>query len=101
MNNSQRHRGPLPLYLQTRRVPILYVTQVLMYTSTVTTKEFIDIDIRGFQTKFRQRHVNLPKLRRGNSIATFEIQTGDVKNPPKRASFTPQYADKVHEKCTS
>ena len=26
----------------------LHVTQVLMYTSTVTAKEFIDIDISGF-----------------------------------------------------
>ena len=44
MNNSQRRRALLPLYLQTRRILILHVTRVLMYTSTVTAKEFIDID---------------------------------------------------------
>ena len=55
MNNSQRRRAPLPLYLQTRRVLILHVTRVLMYTSTVTAKEFIDIDIRGFLAKFKPK----------------------------------------------
>ena len=44
MNNSQRRRALLPLYLQTRRVLILHMTRVLM----VTAKEFIDIDISGF-----------------------------------------------------
>ena len=34
-------------------------------------------------TKFRQRHVNLPKLRRRNVC-----QTGDIKNPPNRTSLS-------------
>ena len=79
MNNSQRRRALLPLYLQTRRILILHVTRVLMYTSTVTAKEFIDIDIDiRLWAKFRQRHVNPPKLRCGNVWNS----DGGLKEPP-------------------
>ena len=84
MNNSQKRRALLPLYLQSRRILILHVTRVLMYTSTVTAKEFIDIDIdiSGFG---RNSDSDMGTLRNCD-METFEIQTGDIKNPPNRAS---------------
>ena len=79
MNNSQKRRALLPLYLQSRRILILHVTRVLMYTSTVTAKEFIDIDIdiSGFG---RNSDSDMGTLRNCD-METFEIQTGDIKNP--------------------
>ena len=95
MNNSQRRRAPLPLYLQTRRVLILHVTRVLMYTSTVTAKEFIDIDIRGFLTKFWERHVNHPKLRRGNIL---KFRRGTLRPPPPPLTGPHEWRGKTYEK---
>ena len=83
MNNSQRRWALLPLYLQTRRILIVHVREVLMYTSTVTAKEFIDIDVRGFG---RNSDSDMWTFRNCD-VETFEIQMGDIKNPPNRGSF--------------
>ena len=83
MNNSQRRRAPLPLYLQTLWVLILHVTRVLMYASTVTAKEFVDIDISGFG---RNSHSDMWTFRNCD-VERFEIQTGDIKIPPNRTSM--------------
>ena len=83
MTNSQRRRALLPLYLQTRRILISHVTRVLMYTRTVTAKEFIDIDISGFGRNSDSDMWTFQNC----DVETFEMQTGDIKNPPNRASL--------------
>ena len=69
INNSQRRGAPLPLYL--------HVTRVLKYTSTVTAKEFIDIDICSFG---RNSDSDMWTFRNCD-VERFETQTGDIKNP--------------------
>ena len=70
------HCSRLPLYLQTRRILILHVTRV-------PAKEFIDIDISGLG---RNSDSDMWTFRNCD-VETFEIQTGDIKNPPNRASI--------------
>ena len=69
------------------RFLVMFVTAVcvlflMMYTSTVTAKEFIDIDISGFGRNSDSDILTF----RNCDVETFEIQTGDIKTPPNRAS---------------